>query len=598
MKRISLLLLAIILFSLTPAHAAILVFSSNGTSTPKLTLEAARTAAGSAGKTVVVTSALSQSQSNISGAWPADRMLKVEKGGSIANSTAFAINGPFNAGLYQVFAGTGTVTFGAGSVSEVPPEWWGAKADGTTVSRTACAAAAATGIDVKFQPGTYFMGNIAPVGTLNQEYIMQVSGKSGQRFIGNNTTLTLNLTNAAAIAMWSVVNSNNISWEGFKIIGTGSDPFTGTEHGVVGIVLIGTSDIYSLSAKNMYMENGLDFFQSQTSYGKARMINFNNIYVKNCCYGLICIDSGDQLTVRNFTADGVKRAYFVSGVNHHDVDVRIINNKATSGVCMIKAYNHNTSDIRLRARFESGLNGTIVGLEHQPDVAGTSILSDIDIDLAVADDTYIYDRVTFRSYTALGVLETTTNNKWLRIAIRGYMGAGVPVGEEMIRVSSRPANFSTLTLSPEVLRIMSTIRPSLNGFILEQPEGDIVTVFGSTGDAVDNLAINVPMGLEGYGGYFRLRYTAVAVAAGLAGQLSTSAEYVFFAFQASGGALVVGTPTKIWEVKTSTNPAVISLSSDGGSGLVVSFTDVGTEYATTGTPYVRLEISRLTWIGR
>jgi hypothetical protein len=36
--------------------------------------------------------------------------LRVEKGGSIANSTAFAINGPFEAGLYQVFAGSGAVT--------------------------------------------------------------------------------------------------------------------------------------------------------------------------------------------------------------------------------------------------------------------------------------------------------------------------------------------------------------------------------------------------------------------------------------------------------------------------------------------------------
>ncbi|MBB74938.1 MAG: hypothetical protein CMJ75_10545, partial [Planctomycetaceae bacterium] len=38
------------------------------------------------------------------------------------------VNGPFRAGLYQVFSGTGDVHFGAGAVSEILPQWWGASA--------------------------------------------------------------------------------------------------------------------------------------------------------------------------------------------------------------------------------------------------------------------------------------------------------------------------------------------------------------------------------------------------------------------------------------------------------------------------------------
>ena len=53
------------------------------------TLEEARTSAFVAGKTVVVTSSLTEAQSNILAAWPADRALRVEKGGSINPSTAF-----------------------------------------------------------------------------------------------------------------------------------------------------------------------------------------------------------------------------------------------------------------------------------------------------------------------------------------------------------------------------------------------------------------------------------------------------------------------------------------------------------------------------
>ena len=56
---------------------------------------------------------------------------------SVASGKTLTINGPFSAGLFQVFTGTGTVVFGSGSVSEVYPEWWGAKADGDIASTTA-----------------------------------------------------------------------------------------------------------------------------------------------------------------------------------------------------------------------------------------------------------------------------------------------------------------------------------------------------------------------------------------------------------------------------------------------------------------------------
>jgi len=39
------------------------------------------------------------------------------------------INGSFKAGLYQVFGGTGIISFGTGSVSRAYPQWWGGIAD-------------------------------------------------------------------------------------------------------------------------------------------------------------------------------------------------------------------------------------------------------------------------------------------------------------------------------------------------------------------------------------------------------------------------------------------------------------------------------------
>jgi hypothetical protein len=62
--------------------------------------------------------------------------IKIIKGGSFTKASTYTltINGPFDAGLYQVFSGFTTgVTFSGGLVKELLPEWWGANAvPGTT----------------------------------------------------------------------------------------------------------------------------------------------------------------------------------------------------------------------------------------------------------------------------------------------------------------------------------------------------------------------------------------------------------------------------------------------------------------------------------
>lgn len=52
----------------------------------------------------------------------------------IQSEATATFNGPFTAGLYRVFSGTGSAQFGAGTVSEVYPQWWGASAAGTNAS--------------------------------------------------------------------------------------------------------------------------------------------------------------------------------------------------------------------------------------------------------------------------------------------------------------------------------------------------------------------------------------------------------------------------------------------------------------------------------
>jgi hypothetical protein len=157
----------ITVISAVSVDAAILVYSPDGSYKQKPDLAAAATAADAAGKTVVVTSALSAVMSNISSsslhAWPADRKLKVAKGGSIGNTTKFAVNAPFESDLHNAFTGGGRVIFGAGSVSEVYPEWFGARGDGVAddaPALTKAVAAAGAQAAVMLGRGTYLVGSV------------------------------------------------------------------------------------------------------------------------------------------------------------------------------------------------------------------------------------------------------------------------------------------------------------------------------------------------------------------------------------------------------------------------------------------------------
>src|SRR3989304_7835071 len=88
------------------------------------TLEAANTAAYNAGKTLLISSNWTLTANTVLTA-----AVKVIKGGSFTKASTYTItiNGPFEAGLYQVFSGfdPGDVTFGAGSIEKVYIEWWG-----------------------------------------------------------------------------------------------------------------------------------------------------------------------------------------------------------------------------------------------------------------------------------------------------------------------------------------------------------------------------------------------------------------------------------------------------------------------------------------
>jgi hypothetical protein len=102
MKLLIYLLLALTILSSVPAYAAILVFSPNGSYVTKPSLAVAATSADAVGKRIVVTAPITLTTAvNITGS-----QFSVEGTGQIA------------------FSGSGSLTFGAGSVSAVNPDWF------------------------------------------------------------------------------------------------------------------------------------------------------------------------------------------------------------------------------------------------------------------------------------------------------------------------------------------------------------------------------------------------------------------------------------------------------------------------------------------
>lgn len=201
------------------ANAAILVFSPNGTYTTKPDLATAATSADAVGKTIVVTSALSAVQSNISSAtlhrWPSDRALEVRKGGSINPTTLFK--------------------FSDGAIKEVTPEMFGANgiSDDIAINK-AFAALPDSGGTVRLLPKTYTI-----TASINPRTGSQLIGEFGEPLIPSQTTTgtgTRILWNGGTIG--NIINVNSVRL--FRMSGIQLDG--NNQPNVTGILLTTTNN--------------------------------------------------------------------------------------------------------------------------------------------------------------------------------------------------------------------------------------------------------------------------------------------------------------------------------------------------------------------
>lgn len=131
---------------------------------------------------------------------PATLALNVIKPGliTISSGKVLTINGPFDAGLYQVFSGPGSVVFLNNSINKAYPQWWGGQADAATDQSSYIHQAINSNRPVKLTKGIWecnlTIANLSGA-SLQGEGILTVL----HSFDGVNPVITINSTTAQTI---------------------------------------------------------------------------------------------------------------------------------------------------------------------------------------------------------------------------------------------------------------------------------------------------------------------------------------------------------------------------------------------------------------
>lgn len=282
----------------------ILIFSPNGQYISKPDLFSAATSSDASGKTIVITSVITFNNLSSVGGWPMDRKLKVEKGGSLNTSQLLRINGPFEAGNYQVFAGSGIVRFGVNSTPVVNNSWFASSTAGvasqTTTSMGVGALSASQNTylgKVTGEPYPYFMQhnkqnivNTEAIGPYAFKSLKQGWGNIG---VGYNAGGSYTRAGSTVAIGWRALEHADIAY-------SKSDPnwaeYSGLNEGRANELNV---------AIGAYAANATSSAQSLTAIGSWALYK-NTTANANTCVGSACGYS--NTTGKNFTAVGTSAA--------------------------------------------------------------------------------------------------------------------------------------------------------------------------------------------------------------------------------------------------------------------------------------------------
>ena len=222
-----------------------------------------------------------------------------------------AINGPFLSGIYQVFSGSGTVSFAKGSVPAVIPQWFGAVGNGTTSDTTALSQAIVSlpsiGGTIFGPPGSVY--KLTTGITTGAKMVRFLGADWSAGFTGSGITLITLAAPMSSVENWTISDpTGNASTIAVNIDNSGSsmyypvisrNRFAGT--GKLGTAIKMTFALDGDISKNA-VENwgkGLDYNASSANRCNANDVHGNTFY--ECHYSI------------NFGANSINEAWI-----HHN----------------------------------------------------------------------------------------------------------------------------------------------------------------------------------------------------------------------------------------------------------------------------------------
>jgi len=227
---------------------------------------------------------------------------------TIADTKTLIINGSFSAGLYQVFSGDGSVSFGTSPVINVYPEWWGAKGDGTTndyAALNACKDAASEGRWIILAAKKTYL--------TNTEFALH-TGAHGPKLNGNFSTIKAGDTIDAVV---SVDGATSTKTQVLNLIIDGDNKAT---YGFKGVLITEENSLLqNIHVKNA-LSHGMYFDGCQVMRLENVISNYNAGagFMFESCNGLIA----DTIRAVGNTGNGVT---VQRGVRAHTGGMQIFN---------------------------------------------------------------------------------------------------------------------------------------------------------------------------------------------------------------------------------------------------------------------------------
>ncbi len=221
---------------------------------------------------------------------------------------SLSIHGPFQAGLHNCFSGGGAVTFGNQSVTEVYPQWWGAKGNGTHDDTTAIQAAIDS-YPVVVIPSGIFMTSIVNLRSGSQ-LIGKGIGNTILKLKANSNSYIIFGTNTSDVKIANLTldgnSSNNpkigvgVRFEG-TVTRTTLENIRATDFRIDGIQFAGTNENMTLNTiKNCIADNnkhdGLTLSAFQSGLVSGCFANNNGRF------GIVLGNSSNFSRVDNCTA--------------------------------------------------------------------------------------------------------------------------------------------------------------------------------------------------------------------------------------------------------------------------------------------------------